>query len=158
MKTPLLLLGDGPQEPTGLGRILRDLGDRIVASDLPVELVSVGGPIPPVWRSWTHYMLDERLQRGEDWGASYVEEVWKSHFGTRPGILWIIWDPSRLAYYAGLQAPVQKWAYSAIDAPNGVGSVGGPGGAALAQWDRVIAYGRWASQIIKTVRPNGAVP
>lgn len=29
MKTPLLLIGDGPHEPTGLGRILRDLASRI---------------------------------------------------------------------------------------------------------------------------------
>src|SRR6266571_2285767 len=156
-KTPLLLVGDGPAEPTGLGRILRDLGTLLVQSDLPIDLASVGGPVPPVWRAWPHYPLDERLHRGEDWGASYVEQLWASHFGSRPGILWVIWDPSRLVYYQHLQAPVVKWAYPAIDAANGVGTIGGPAGEALASWDRVIAYGRWASQIIKTVRTE-AVP
>lgn len=156
-RTPLMLVGDGPQEPTGLGRILRDLGSLIAASDLPVDLCSVGGCIPPVWTAWPHYALDERLQRGEDWGASYVEQLWASHFGDRPGVLWVIWDPSRLVYYQGIQAPVQKWAYPAVDAGNGVGSLGGPAGAAVAGWDRVIAYGRWASQILKTIRP-GSVP
>lgn len=151
-RTPLLLVGDGPQEPTGLGRILRDLGTRIAQSDLPVELASVGGCIPPVWPHWPHYALDERLQRGEDWGAAYVEALWRSHFGDRPGILWVIWDPSRLVYYGGGGLPVTRWAYPAIDATNRLGSVGGPAGAALAQWDRVIAYGRWASTVVKTVR------
>lgn len=153
-----MIVGDGPQEPTGLGRILRDLATRIHTSDLPVELVTVGGCIPPVWQAgWPHYALDERLQRGEDWGTSYVDALWASHFGSRPGVLWVIWDPSRLVYYQGIQAPVVKWAYPAVDAGNGVGSLGGPAGAALASWDRVIAYGRWGSQIIRTVR-EGPVP
>ncbi len=157
MNTPILLVGDGPQEHSGLGRILRDLGRGIVQSGLPIELASVGGPVPPVWREWPHYPLDERLHRGDDWGASYVEQLYQSHFGNRPGILWVIWDPSRLIYYDGINLPVQKWAYTAIDATNGVGSIGGPAAYSLASWDRVIAYGRWGSEVIKTVRSQ-AVP
>lgn len=158
LRTPLMIVGDGPQEPTGLGRILRDLATQIHESDLPVELVTVGGSVPPVWTRWPHFPLDERLHRGEDWGASYVDALWSSYFGSRPGILWLIWDPSRLVYYQGIQAPVQKWAYSAIDATNAIGSVGGPAGEALRTWDRVIAYGRWASRVIKTVRQQTGVP
>jgi glycosyltransferase involved in cell wall biosynthesis len=153
MKTPLLLVGDGPTEPTGLGRILRDLGRRIVTSDLPVELISVGGPVPPVWTEWPHFPLDERLHRGEDWGASYVEQIYRSYFGDRPGVIWVIWDPSRLAYYHGiLGGLVQLWSYAAIDAQNRNGTIGGPGGQALQLADRVIAYGRWGSEIIHTLR------
>jgi glycosyltransferase involved in cell wall biosynthesis len=154
MRTPLLLVGDGPQEATGLGRILRDLGSHIIESDLPVELASAGGPVPPVWRAWPHYPLDERLQRGEDWGASYIEAIWESHFGRRPGILWMIWDPSRLAYYRDLQIPVQRWAYPAIDTENRNGTIGGPAGEAVMRLDRIIAYGRWASRVYKTLRED----
>jgi glycosyltransferase involved in cell wall biosynthesis len=164
-RTPILLVGDGPQENTGLGRILRDLGRVIVQSDLPVDLASVGGPVPPVWREWPHYPLDERLHRGEDWGASYVEQLYRSHFGDRPGVVWIIWDPSRLHYFEGIQLPVQLWGYAAIDAANGIGSIGGPAAHALATFDRIIAYGRWGSEIIRTVRqqtvpylPHGITP
>lgn len=164
-RTPLMLVGDGPQESTGLGRILRDLGMQIVTSDLPVDLCSVGGPVPPVWRAWPHYPLDERLHRGEDWGASYVEQLWRGHFGATPGILWLIWDPSRLAYYQRINLPVTKWAYTAIDAANTNGSLGGPAGEAIGDWDRVLAYGRWASTVLKTRRagpvpylPHGIVP
>jgi glycosyltransferase involved in cell wall biosynthesis len=156
-RTPLMIVGDGPQEHTGLGRILRDLARRIQQSNLPVDLVTVGGPVPPVWTEWRHFPLDERLHRGDDWGASYVEALYRSYFGDQPGVLWLIWDPSRLVYYQGIDLPVQKWAYTAIDAGNGVGSVGGPAAVALATWDRVITYGRWASEVVKTVRRQ-AVP
>lgn len=157
LRTPLMIVGDGPQEATGLGRILRDLGEHIVTSDLPVDLVTVGGPVPPVWRHWPHYPLDERLHRGDDWGSSYVEQLWASHFGRTPGILWVIWDPSRLVYYQGITAPVSKWAYPAVDAANRVGGIGGPAGEAILRWDRVIGYGRWASGILRTQR-EGSVP
>ena len=38
-----------------------------------------------------------------------MREIWRSHFGDEPGILWVIWDPSRLAYYQGIDLPVQLW-------------------------------------------------
>ena len=153
-RIPFLVVGDGPQEPTGLGRIARDLCAQIVASDLPLDLVQVGGAIPPLWRAWPHVPMGE-AERGGDWGASYVDAVWHSLWGRNtPGILFLIWDPSRVAAYQDLRASVQRWTYTAVDAPNRLGSIGGPAGEALAQWDRVLAYGRWASQIIKTVRES----
>jgi len=150
-RIPLLIVGDGPQEPTGLGRIARDVAGLITESDLPVDLVHVGGPIPPVWTKWAHLPLDEH-DRGEDWGASYVAALWQSLWGRKPGVLWLIWDPGRVAAYLDAQLPAQKWAYTAVDAPNRNGSVGGPAGVALEACDRVLAYGRWASQIIQTKR------
>src|SRR5437867_10618928 len=153
--TPLLLIGDGPTESTGLGRILRDLGSQIADSDLPVELASVGGPAPGIWPVWPHTPLGE-AERGDDWGASYLDAVWAARFGRRPGIGWWIWDAARLATSGTLSAPVRRWAYVPIDAANRVGGISGPPAAALAAWDRVIAYGRWASQILRSVRD--AVP
>lgn len=150
-RTPLLLVGDGPHEPTGLGRIARDLAALVVDSDLPIDLVQVGGSIPPVWTRWRHIPMGE-ADRGEDWGAGYVAEIWRSLWGDRPGICWLIWDPGRVAAYVTLRAPVQIWAYTAIDAPNRLGTISGPAADALQTIDRVIAYGRWASQVIKAVR------
>ena len=150
-RTPLLLVSDGPQEGSGLGRIARDLAALIVSSDLPVELVSVGGPVPPVWTAWRHVPMGE-AERGADWGRSYVESVWESLWGRRPGILWVIWDPGRLAAYSQTSAPVQLWSYPAIDGENEQGTIGGPAGAALRHADRVVAYGRWASQVIRPLR------
>lgn len=155
-RTPLLIVSDGPQEASGLGRIARDLAALIISSDLPVELVSLGGPIPPVWTAWKHVPMGE-AERAGDWGRAYVESVWESLWGRRPGILWIIWDPGRLSAYSQTTAPVQLWSYPAIDGENELGSVGGPAGEILRRADRVLAYGRWASQILKSLR-NQPVP
>jgi glycosyltransferase involved in cell wall biosynthesis len=45
-----------------------------------------------------------------------------------------------------------------VDAPNQHESIGGPAGEAITRLDRVLAYGRWASQVIKTIRPDQSVP
>lgn len=146
----MMILGDGPAEATGLGRIARDLTAQMVTSGLPIDLVQVGGRVPPAWLPWRHFPLE----RGEDWGASCAVELWQSIFGSEPGILFVIWDPGRLAAYMDLPLPVQKWAYTAIDADNINGSIGGPARAAIERFDEVLAYGRWGSEILRTVRPK----
>lgn len=160
-KIPFLLLGDGPQEPTGLGRIARDLA-AICATRAELELVQVGGPTLPPWTGWEWYPLPE-AERGEDWGARYVEALYRWRFGRRPGILFCVWDPARLYPYLSVDLPVQRWAYTAVDADNIQGSLGGPAREALLHFDRILAYGRWGSQILRTIRdrvpylPHGLV-
>ena len=148
--TPFMLIGDGPQESSGLGRIARDLGALITSSDLPVDFVQVGGGVPPVWPNWRHYPLD----RSDDWGARCTIGLWDSIFGKQPGILMICWDPGRLAAFRDIPLPVQKWAYTAIDSTNQNGSIGGPAGVAIEEFDQILAYGRWASTVLRTLRPN----
>jgi glycosyltransferase involved in cell wall biosynthesis len=150
MRTPFMLVSDGPQEPTGLGRISRDLAAILQAADLPITFVQVGGEIPPLWHAWPHVPMSE-AQRADDWGATYVEALWQDLFGQEPGILWVIWDPSRLLGYARLQIPVQKWTYPAIDSHNRNGVIAGPAAWALSQFDRIIAYSRWSSQILQPI-------
>ena len=152
MTIPLVLVGDGPHEPTGLGRIHRDLGSFLAQSGLPVELLSIGGSTPPVWDRWRHYPLNPA---NEDWGASQVEGYYRAIFGDRPGIVWCIWDPGRLWAYVNLDLPVEKWAYTAIDATNQNGTLSGPAAEALRRFDRVLAYGKWAGQILKSVTGRG---
>jgi glycosyltransferase involved in cell wall biosynthesis len=147
---PFMLLGDGPQEATGLGRIARDLGALLTESNLPIDFVQVGGSVPPVWTHWRHYPLD----RGEDWGAGCTVALWQSIFGSEPGILFMVWDPGRLAAYRGLPLPVQKWVYAAVDSTNPSGTLGGPARAAIEEFDQVLAYGRWGSQVLHTIRPK----
>lgn len=150
--TPLLVVSDGPNEPTGLGRIARDLCAQIVRDRLPVDLVQVGGP-SSLWEPWRVVAMGEWERQG-DWGAAFVDEVWRQKWGDQPGILWVIWDPSRLAAFVGRKARAQLWSYPAIDAPNRNGTIGGPAGGAIGQADRVLAYGRWASEIIRTLRAD----
>ena len=151
MQTPLLLVGDGPQEATGLGRIARDLGRLIVAEALPVDFVQVGGPIPPLWCEWRHLPMSI-AERGDDWGATYIRELWRALWQDQPGVLFLVWDPARAFPYVTLDLPVQKWIYPAIDSCNRFGAISGPPAAVLETFDRVLAYGRWASEVIKSVR------
>lgn len=159
MKTPLLLVGDGPNETTGLGKIARDLAGSIVSDPIlgpQIDLLHVGGPPVPYFPAWPHVPMGE-TERADDWGRSFVEQIYRSKWGNQPGILWMIWDPSRLAAYIGIDLPVQIWSYPAVDAPNRNDTIGGPAGEAIARADRVIAYGRWASTILKPLR-QGSVP
>ena len=159
-KIPLMIVGDGPQETSGLGRIARDLSAHILQSNLPVDLVQIGGMVPPVWLGWRHFPLDPS---NEDWGAKQVESYWRDIFQDTPGILFVIWDPGRLYPYLSIDLPVQRWAYTAIDGKNRHGSLGGPAREAIGRFDRILAYGRWASEIVKTIRgateylPHGIV-
>jgi len=150
--TPCLLVGDGPQESTGLGRIARDIG-RLLATETvpPVDLLQVGGSVPPCWTAWPHVPMGE-AERGEDWGARFVEAIWTDRWGRTPGVLFLVWDPARCYAYREIPLPVQTWAYPAVDSVNRWGGLSGPPAAALASFDRVLAYGRWASQVIRTVR------
>jgi len=155
-RLPFCVVGDGPTESTGLGKIARDLCAQIVTDfGDRLDLMQVGGPLA-VWTDWHAIPMPEEA-RADDWGAGFVADMWGQKWGAAPGILFLIWDPGRVAAYAQIQAPVQRWTYTAVDAANRNGSIGGPAGAALAACDRVLAYGRWASQVIKTVR-QGAVP
>jgi len=148
-KTPCFLVGDGPQEQTGLGRIARDIGALLTTTEL-FDLVQIGGPIPPVWAGWHHLPMAEAA-RGDDWGASYVAALWHDVFGRQPGVLFCIWDPARLYPYAALDLPVRKWAYVAIDSYNRWGGLSGPPAVALQGFDRVLAYTRWGSEIIRNL-------
>lgn len=152
-KTPLVIVGDGPQEATGLGRIARDIGTLVAIGEhpLPFDLLSIGGSVPPCWTAWPHVAMGEH-ERGEDWGARFVEAVYRDRFGATPGVLLVVWDPARCYAYAGIDLPVEKWCYTAIDSHNRWGGLSGPPAAALEAFDRVLAYTRWASEVIRTVR------
>lgn len=147
-RIPFLLVGDGPNEPTGLGRIARDLAGLLATSDLPIDFVQLGGTIPPPFLGgWRHYPL--AMGSDWDWGAKEVEQYWHQLWGDQPGVLFVVWDPGRLLPYASLDLPVQKWAYTAVDGANTNGEVSGPARAALLAFDRVLAYGRYGAEVLK---------
>jgi len=156
MATPCLLVGDGPQESTGLGHIARDLGLLLATGGFDLDLVQVGGPVPPVWRAWDHVPMGI-TERGDDWGSSFCQALWLDRWERQPGVLFLVWDPARIYSYLRWEIPVAKWCYTAIDSYNRWGGVSGPPGEALRSFDRVLAYTRWGSTVVKRCR-DGAVP
>ena len=163
-RIPFLLVGDGPMEPTGLGRIARDLAGLLATSDLPIDLVQLGGSVPPPFvGSWRHFPLP--MGEDWDWGASATKQYWHAIWGDEPGVLFVVWDPGRLLPYAQVDLPVQRWCYTAVDGANTNGEISGPARAALGSFDRVLAYGRYGAEVLKKslghpipYLPHGIVP
>jgi glycosyltransferase involved in cell wall biosynthesis len=51
-----------------------------------------------------------------------------------------------------VQAPCEKWLYAPCDGANVRGSLSGPAREAVEKFDRVLAYGRWGSEVLATIR------
>jgi glycosyltransferase involved in cell wall biosynthesis len=162
-KTPILFVGDSPSAQTGLARILRDLALRLhlSCSDIfDVATFGYGGhgdknlPFP-------QYMIEGM----ENWFLPTIEDVWDNFAGDRKGIIFFIWDPSRLLWFARPDIPgacddqrmqaflqsgrFQKWIYAPMDAvgPNQRLSV--IIRECLKGFDQVIAYSRWEEKTIR---------
>lgn len=172
-RTPLLIVGDAPTQPTGLARIARDLADLVADAFAEVDLQFLGWE--PAAGSWAGWSGDYPLWRFSDtlrWGAplvQHVQAVLRAQGNPRAGIVWPIWDASR-AYEllpAGLHSSEtaltgdwQLWLYPAVDAVDPHGTFGGPAAAAVRRADRVVAYGDWAAGVLSGIRrsPVAGIP
>lgn len=155
---PFVTYSDGPRLPTGLARITRDLTSRLFAeqASLGIEVLQVGyDPIPglaPPWPVWAMGHLDTE----GDWGASVINDAVWQYFGpNRGGVLFTVWDPARAFPLLEVKQIEQRWGYFPIDAVNVNDSIGGPAGEAVRRYDRVLGYGRWGSQVLRTCRDDG---
>lgn len=157
MALPFVVYSDGPRLPTGLARIARDLMTRLYEErdTLGLDLLQVGfDPLPglaPAWPVWSFAHMD--MGEKGDWGADAIDEAWDVYFARRGvGVLFSVWDPGRSFSLLPLQGPANRWGYFPIDGANVNDSLGGPAREAIARFDRVLAYGRWGSQVLATIR------
>lgn len=151
---PLVVYSDGPRMPTGLARITRDLTSRLWAERdaLGIDLLQVGlDPLPGPAMPWPVFS-GATLDADTDWGASMINAAWATYFGNRTGILWSIWDPSRSYPLLQCTGPEQFWGYMPVDGVNVRNSLGGPAGETVSRYHRVLAYGQWASTILRGLR------
>jgi glycosyltransferase involved in cell wall biosynthesis len=156
---PFTIYSDGPRLPTGLARITRDLASRLWAEReaLGIDLLQVGyDPLPGPAMPWPVFSIGNLDTEG-DWGASALDTAWMTYFGDRRGILLSVWDPGRAYPLLACKGPEQWWGYLPIDAANVRGSVGGPAAEYVRRADRVLAYGRWGSEVLRGLRA-GPVP
>ena len=166
MADPLLLVivGDSPRQPSGLGRIARDLGELCAAYQtlLDVDLLQLGWEDLEADLSYTpSWPFSPFGQTGEDWGARQVAMAVRRrqqelNLADHQVVLWLIWDPARCWPYAEL--PWHRWAYTAIDGHNPAGYVGGPARDMLMRFDRVLAYTRYGAEVIKASTGLASVP
>lgn len=161
MQAPLLLVGDGWQNPTGLARIARDLHQVLQEEFSPILV----GYHPPAVLVGGGEHLQSFSYLGEDWGASSVIEWIAARYDVyAPGVLLVVWDPDRAAYYRTL---VRKhlpgwalWGYFAVDGHDQRGMIGQPAETAIRDFDRVLAYTRYGAEILSRTRgrPVEALP
>lgn len=154
---PILVVGDAPNSPSGLARIARDLTSILWRhrEALGVEVAQLGinwdgSPWP--WRVFPVF-------DGENWGRADLRQVWNWLGWPRQGVVLSVWDPARCF---GLTRDIrtlgmQCWGYFAVDGTNSRGSLSGPAAEVIRDYDRVIAYGRWGSEVLRRLR-DSAVP
>lgn len=167
-RIPFIVFGDGPRNPTGLGRIARDLSARLYAEqeDLGIRFAQVGVDDPGGWhwQAWDFYGFQPTM---EDYGRSALIkaclELSAQCDGARPVVL-TIFDPSRIYDLVRDELPGEQldaltviadvWSYFPIDAVNPSGEIGGPAREAVGRVDRVLGYGRWGAQVLKKTRDS----
>lgn len=151
--TPLLFLGDSPSLQTGLGRIGRDLAAR--ASSLPqfrVGFLGRGG-IGSRLLPFTQYDFDESRGWG---GPGLLDHVWNDFAGRgSKGIIFCIWDPSRLAWLAQgdwmatRRNQIKLWLYCPVDGACVDNRLTEDEVAALQGFDRLLAYGEYGKRVME---------
>lgn len=152
---PFILVGDAPTQPSGLGRIARDLcsqifstfGDRLRLLQLGLQHADGAYAWSGPWPLVTFFQIE-----GIRHGAPTLEKVMNRF--ERPGIVFAVWDAG---FSYDLLRCCQKrgwtfWSYPAVDAVNKDGVIGGPAGDVIKEADRVVAYTRWSANALSKIR------
>ncbi len=151
---PILILGDNPALPGGLSRIGHDLAQLL--SSMPEFEVGYMGRGGKTTRRfpWMQYPYHE----SEQWGETLLQTVWEDFAGKRQGILFSVWDASRLLWLVdptGMpnerwlrNPPFKKWGYFMQDA-EGVTPAHLPmvDAGTMQGFDRVLLASEWAYQL-----------
>lgn len=155
-RVPILFYSDSPELHTGLARITKDLA--ILTSGLPEFRVGTygRGGSGSTQLPFAQY----HFHASEQWGEERLPEVWADFSGGDTGIIFTIWDPSRLTWFADPQIPghlgdflrsgkFKRWGYFPIDGY-------GPGQRYNTQlsrtvqgYDRAIAYTIYGADVIE---------
>ena len=166
---PLLILSDAPSASSGLGRICRDLATRIhthMSDVCRVATLGYGGPGSCKF-GFPQYVIEGMSSITYcDWVVPTLPEVWEDFAGKEKGAVLTIWDASRLAWYAQparseqlsaepvlrnwlINAPFKRWGYFPFDAKGPNDKLSFPLRQTLLGFDRVLAYGAWAKDLIE---------
>jgi glycosyltransferase involved in cell wall biosynthesis len=157
-KTPILFLSDSISGQSGLARITRDLAMKthMHCSDVfEVATVGYGGH-----GSRKFPFHEYHLHSVDNWITPELPAIWEDFVGNRDGILFAIWDMSRLYWLGNPQtcpvpflrkwvetAKMQKWAYHAIDAEGPKGKWCSKVAETARGFNRLIDYSRFSTRI-----------
>lgn len=153
---PLLFFSDNPALPTGLARITKDLA--VLSSELPeFRIGSFGrGDRASSKLPFMQYTFGQESQ----WGERLIEDVWNDFAGAVPGIIFTIWDPSRLGWFANpmmggalemflKSGRFQRWGYFPVDAYGVDQKLTRQCAETISLYGRVLAYTIFGSRILQ---------
>jgi glycosyltransferase involved in cell wall biosynthesis len=153
----LVLVGDGPLLQTGLARISRDLAARIVQDFGTAHQFVHVGLSPRLGQQWRQWPLWGFTDVADDWGAKDIAtnlgEVCEA--AQPPVAVLLNWDAARCAEllpYMTTLPVASWWAYPPLDAAVQQETLTGPPARLIRRLDRVLAYGRWASTILRNTQ------
>ena len=156
---PLLFLSDAVTAKSGLARITRDLASRVHKHLPDVYRVGTCGYGGPVTRQlgFPNYPIDM-----ENWVVKDLHEIWQDFAGDEKGALLSIWDASRLLWLSRPEncpdirvqnflrkKPFKLWTYTPMDATGPNGKLTAVLKHTLEGFDRVLAYSKWAEDILR---------
>ncbi len=165
-RTPIMLVGDAPSAQSGLGRILRDVAVRIHANMSDVfDVATLGyGGYGDRGLGFPQYHIEEM----KDWFIPTLPSVWENFAGDRKGILFVIWDASRTLWMTKpkmcrdqfvrdwlQRKPFKIWGYPAMDAAGPMGGLSVMIRESILGYDRVLAYSKWAEDMISNSLTRG---
>jgi glycosyltransferase involved in cell wall biosynthesis len=160
--TPVLLIGDSPSCPSGLGRILREIAIRADAhlrDKCRVASLGCGGP----GSRQLHFQQYAAEGVDDNFVIKNLPEVWDDWAGDEPGVILCVWDVSRLGWLSRpkvmceepslrnflVEAKIKRWIYAPVDAEGPRGSLTYPLQQALSGFDRILGYSKWSEGIIR---------
>ena len=156
---PLLFLGDSPSTQGGLSRIGRDLA--CLACRLPQFRVGYLGRGGNGSRQLPFPQYD--FSEYDQWGENHIERAWRDFAGADSGVIFSIWDASRLLWFSRPEAlpeqhaalrgflqsgRFQRWGYFPVDAEGPGGRITRLSREAIRGYHRTLAYGAWGAEVI----------
>lgn len=161
--TNILFLGDSPNLNTGLARIGRDLAS--LTATLPefnVAYLGRGGK----YNSKLPFQ-QYNFHESEQWGELQIESVFNDFCGSEKGVIFSIWDASRLNWFGASNTNlpsnlynfltsdrIKKWGYFPIDSICVNGSLSFLSTLAIKGYDRVLAYSLYGQEILSHLQPK----
>ncbi len=163
---PILFLSDAPDQKSGLARIGRDLATLLARNhNFRVGYLGYGGTGSRIFPFAQYHM------QPNEFGELSLPAVWDDFAGDDIGIVFTIWDLSRLLWLArpefvedqGLRTWLQGargkrfklWSYLPIDSTGQNGRLTGQSAETLLGIDRLLAYSPWAVDVVKdTIGPE----
>lgn len=160
---PILFLSDSPDLRSGLGRIGRDLSVQLASNpNFRVGYLGLGGHCSKKL-PYSQYVIqwDTTTDEGQ-WGEVSLPEVWNDFSRGEQGILFTIWDPTRLFWLMKpgllpdgnlrnflLEGHFETWGYFPIDATGPNARLTLMAREALNGYARRLAYTQWAKGLIE---------